>query len=173
MDKKNDLAVDNIPDYLELDELFWFVKQKAKTESRENVYILTAIKNNPRQIAGFLVTENRSPETLQELVDNAPPVKRYYTDGYLGYINVIFPGDHVRNVRNKDGTTTVESVNADLRHYIPILARRSRCFARSKETLRAVVEVFAAAYNRFGSAKHHFAMHRIRGEFPLGLVDFL
>ena len=165
--------MDNFPEYLELDELYWFVERKAKTESRENVYILTAVRSNPRQIAGFVVEVDKSPETIQILVDNTPSSKAYYTDGYLGYTNVIYPGKFIRNVRNKNDTTTVESVNADLRHYIPILARRSRCFARSIETLRAVVEVFVAAYNRFGSAKHHFHMHRNHGDFPLGLVDFL
>ena len=173
MDKKNDLAVDNFPDYLEIDELFWFVERKAKTESRENVYILTAVRTNPRQIAGFAVEVNRSPQTIQAFIDNTPSAKEYYIDGYLGYVNVVYPGKFIRNVRNKNDTTTVESVNADLRHYIPVLARRSRCFARSIETLRAVIEVFVEAYNRFGAAKYHFHSTRSQGEFPLGIVDFL
>ena len=32
-----------------------------------------------------------------------------------------------------------EGANADLRHYIPILARSSRCFARKIETLLAIL----------------------------------
>ena len=75
-----------------------------------------------------------------------------------GYIDVMFPGDHVRNIRDKKDTHNVESINADLRHYIPVLARRSRCFCRSLETLQAVVEVFVDAYNAFGIAK---LRHRI------------
>jgi hypothetical protein len=67
----------------------------------------------------------------------------------------------------------VEGVNADLRHYIPVLARRSRCFARRLETLQAVVEVFVDAYNRFGKAKHRYRLTREKGELPFGLVDFL
>ena len=62
----------------------------------------------------------------------------------------------MRNIYNKNDTFTVESVNADLRHYIPILRRRSRCFPRSLDTLQAVLEVFADAYNAFGVAKMKF-----------------
>ena len=156
-----------------MDELYWFIERKARSKTRENVYILTAVRSNPRQIAGFEVALDKSPETIQALVDKTPPAQKYSADGYLGYIDVVYPGNFVRNARNKNDTTTVESVNADLRHYIPILARRSRCFARSIETLRAVVEVFVAAYNRFGTAKHRFSMLRKQGDFPLGLVDFL
>lgn len=67
----------------------------------------------------------------------------------------------------------VEGVNADLWHYIPILARRSRCFPRILETLRAVVEVFADAYNRFDLAKFKYRQLHSRRDVPFGLIDFL
>ncbi|MBP0967883.1 MAG: hypothetical protein J5722_09630, partial [Oscillospiraceae bacterium] len=60
-----------------------------------------------------------------------------------------------------------------LRHYIPILARRSRCFPRSLETHRAVVEVFAEAYNRFGLAKFKYRQLHNCKNVPFGLIDFL
>ena len=97
-------------------------------------------------------------------------IKTYYSGGYL---DVIYPGRHVRNMRNKSDTFTVEGGNADLRHYIPVLARRSRCFARTLETLQAVVEVFVGAYNRFGAANHAYRQRRPTGGFPFALVDFL
>ena len=96
---------------------------------------------------GFDVAFDKSPKRIQKIIDNAPPAAIYRTDGWSGYIDVIYPGKHVRNVRDKSNTFTVEGVNADLRHYIPVLARRSRCFARKIETLRAVIEVFVDAYN--------------------------
>ena len=53
----------------------------------------------------------------------------------------------------KDGNTIcdgkrmqVEELALKIRNYIPILARRNRCFARSIETLYAVVDVFVEAY---------------------------
>jgi IS1 family transposase len=160
-------------DCLELDELYWFVERKPRTETRENVYLMTMVSRKPRQIVGFDVARDKSPERIQKIVDSAPAAEKYCTDGWSGYIDVIYPGMHVRNTRDKSDTFTVEGVNADLRHYIPILARRSRCFARKLETLYAVVEVFANAYNQFGVAKHKWRLHHPKGELPFGLVDFL
>lgn len=53
-----------------------------------------------------------------------------------------FPGKHIYNIHNKNDTFTAEGVNADLRHYIPTLPRRSRCFPRKLEDLQAVLAVF-------------------------------
>ena len=106
-------------------------------------------------------------------MDSAPPALKYCTDGWNGYIDVIYPGEYVRNTHDKSDTFTVEGVNADLRHYIPILARRSRCFARTLETLRAVVAVFVDAYNRFGQAKYAYRLRHPMGCLPFALVDFI
>jgi IS1 family transposase len=173
LDKKNDVTVDNSPEVLELDELYWFVFHKPRKGTQENVYIMTAVSRNPRQIVAFDVATDKSPERLQAIIDAAPEAKRYCTDGYLGYVDVVYPGKHVRNVRDKSDTFTVEGVNADLRHYIPILARRSRCFARKIETLRAVLEVFIDAYNKFGLEKLKYRQTRKTGEIPFSVLDFL
>lgn len=53
-----------------------------------------------------------------------------------------------------------------------ILARRSRRFPRKLETLYAVVEVFVAAYNRFGIAKYNYRLHHPKGDITFALVDF-
>jgi len=165
--------VDNFSEFIELDELYWFVGRKSKSKTRENVYIMTAVSRNPRQIVGFDVAFDKSPNRIQAIVDNAPPAQRYFTDGWSGYMDVVYPGEYVRNVRDKSNTFTVEGVNADLRHYIPILARRSRCFARKLETLRAVLEVFVDAYNRLGVAKSKFQAGRKSAEVPFSLLDFI
>ena len=160
---------------LELDELYWYVGKKADTETRENVYIMTAVSRKPRQIVGFDVACDKSSWRIQRIVDNSPPARKYYTDGYVGYLDVIYFGEHVRNISNKNDTFTVEGVNADLRHYIPILARRSRCFPRKLETLQAVIEVFVDAYNQFGIAKMKFRRNRNlkSRELPFSILDFL
>jgi IS1 family transposase len=153
--KKTSEEVQNIfnMNTYELDELYWFIKKKAKSETRENVYVMTMVSREPRQIVSFDVQCDKSSVRLQGIVDNAPWAKNYCTDGYFGYLDVVFPGKHIRNVRNKRDTHNIESINADLRHYIPVLARRSRCFCRKLETLQAVIEVFVDAYNKFGEAK--------------------
>lgn len=96
---------------------------------------------------------SKSAEIIQPIVDNAPPAYQYNSDGYVGYIDVVFPGRHKRNCHDKKDTHNVESVNADLRDYIAGLRRRSRCFFRSLATMCAVLFVFANAYNKFGEAK--------------------
>ena len=156
LDKKNEVTVDNFYETLEVDELYWFVGQKGTSETRENCYVIPIVSRLPRQIVGIDAAFDKSPERIQALVDAAPPAENYCTDGFLGYVDVVYPGKHVRNIHNKNDTFTVESVNADLRHYIPILRRRSRCFPRKLETLKAVLEVFADAYNAFGAAKMKF-----------------
>ena len=160
---------------LELDEMYWFVGKKPDTETRENTYIITMVSRKPRQLVGFDVAFDKSPERIQSIVDSAPEAKKYCTDGWTGYLDVIYPGRHIRNVSNKKDTFTVEGANADLRHYIPILARRSRCFPRKLETLQAVVEVFADAYNKFGVAKMKFRQNRDSKsrEIPFSVIDFL
>lgn len=85
----------------------------------------------------------------------------------------IYPGKYIRNIRDKSNTFTVEGVNADLRCYIPILKRRSRCFPRSLETLKTVPHVFVNAYNRYHGARLHFSQTHNKREFPLELVVFL
>jgi IS1 family transposase len=134
---------------------------------------MTMVSRQPRQIVGFEVARDKSAWRIQRIVDSSPEAEKYCTDGYVGYLDVVYPGRHVRNMRDKSDTFTVEGVNADLRHYIPILARRSRCFARTLETLQSVIEVFVDAYNRFGQAKYQHRLHRPTGGFPFGLVHFL
>jgi len=160
---------------LELDELYWFVGQKGTSETRENCYVISIVSRLPRQIVGIDVAFDKSPERIQALVDAAPPAENYCTDGFWGYVDVIYPGMHIRNISNKNDTFTVESVNADLRHYIPILRRRSRCFPRKLETLQAVLRVFADAYNAFGVAKMKFRQNRDpkSRELPFSVLDYL
>jgi len=168
-----------------LDELYWFVKRKARNDTRENTYVMTMISREPRQIVGFAVATDKSPDRIQAIVDSAPEAKSYCTDGYLGYVDIVYPGRHIRNVRNKNDTFTVEGINADIRHYIPVLARRSRCFCRKIETLEAVLAVFIDAYNKFAEAKikhrvltNHKSqnsskrLHKYR-DSPFSVLDFL
>jgi len=137
----------------ELDELYWFIEKKAKSETRENVYIMTMISPEPRQIQAFRVARDKCAWRIQEMVDEAPTARKYCSDGYVGYLDVSYPGEYVRNIHNKKDTHNVESVNADLRCFIAGLQRRSRCFFRSLETLEAVLDIFVEAYNAFGAWK--------------------
>ena len=107
------------------------------------------------------------------MVDMAPEAEYYCTDGYSGYLDVVDPGKHIYNIHNKNDTFPVEGVNADLRHYIPTLARRSRCFPRKLENLQAVLAVFVCAYNRFGLQKDLYRSRHPSRAVPFSLFDFL
>jgi IS1 family transposase len=143
------------------------------------------ISREPRQIVGFAVAADKSSTRIQGFVDSAPEAQIYCTDGFSGYLDVIFPGRHIRNINNKNDTFTVEGINADIRHYIPVLARRSRCFCRRIETHEAVLAVFIDAYNKFGEAKLKYRvpvkhksqnpekrLHKYR-DLPFSVLDFL
>jgi hypothetical protein len=146
---------------------------------------MTMISRLPRQILGFSVENSVKAKAIQTIVDSAPAAERYFTDGGRAYLDVIFGGKYIRNQEDKSDTHEIESSNADLRHYISGLARRSRCFYRSRETLNAVLSVFVDAYNKFGEAKLKYRkpivhkspnpnkhLHKYR-EVPFSILDFL
>lgn len=137
----------------ELDELYWFLNERKSTKTGINTYIMTMISRLPRQIVGYNVDNSVNKESIQSIVDSVSSAERYYSDGCSIYQDVIFGGKHLYNAEDKSDTHLIESTNADLRHHIKGLSRRSRCFFRSKETLEAVLSVFIDAYNKFGEWK--------------------
>ena len=153
----------------ELDEIFWFTRQRRYSENGVNTYVMTMISREPRQIVGFAVDISKSADIIQKIVDSVPPAKTYFTDGYYGYAGVDFCGQLKQNYLNKNDTCTIESTNADLRHYISGLHRRSRIFYRTLETFRAVLSVFIDAYNKFGEYK----MKRKNRTLSRSVLDFL
>ena len=86
----------------------------------------------------YCVSMDQSSQTLQKIVDGAPEAEKYCTDGYSGYLDVVFPGKHIYTIHYKRDTFTVEGVNADLRCCIPTLARRGE------------VDVFRENWNVYG-----------------------
>jgi IS1 family transposase len=170
-------------DTFELDELFWFIKGRKGCEYGVNTYLILMISRFPRQILGFNADNSKTAKQMQRIADSVLPAERYATDGNLTYLDVDFQGRHIRNVRDKADTHNVESINADLRHYIRPLARKSRCFFRSYETFRAVISVFVDAYNKFGEAKlksqvavkhHSTRKHLHKWRYPaFSLLDYL
>lgn len=114
------------------------------------------ISRNPRQIVAFEVDISVKSKLIQKMVNSVKSFEEYFTDGGMVYLDVDFDGKHRRNIHNKNDTFTVEGMNADLRHYIAGLRRKSRCFFRKIATLKAVLYVFINAYNKFGEAKRAY-----------------
>ena len=89
---------------------------------------MTLVNIKTREILGYDIAHDRSLQSIQSiqnLVDNAPKAEFYFSDAFPVYSQICYEGIY-RALNNKSQTFTVESVNADLRHYIPTLHRKSR-----------------------------------------------
>ena len=159
----------------ELDEIYWFINRKEHTKTRENTYAQLMISRKPRQMLGFNVDRTNSAVSMQQLVDSSPLAENYYTDGNFTYLDVDFFDRHRQNFHNKNDTYNIESINSDLRHYIPGLARRRKTFYRSLTTFRAVLSVFVNAYNKFGEAKMQWqsTTKQKYPDPPFSVLDYL
>ena len=86
---------------------------------------------------GYAIAFDKSKNRIQNLVNSSPKANKYYSDSYPAYSEILYDGLHT-SLKNKSQTYTVEGVNSDLRHYIPTLRRKSKCFFRSIDTAKAV-----------------------------------
>ena len=94
------------------------------------------VNRDTRELVGYDIALDKSRTRIQSLVDRTVKVRQYCSDAYLAYSKVCYDGNHTA-LKNKSQTYTVEGVNSDLRHYIPALRRRSKCFFRSIETAKS------------------------------------
>ncbi len=102
----------------------------------------------------------RDGETLQALLDHGPQASHYYSDAYTLYQSLVYyPGDH-QALADKSQTYAVEADNAELRHYLARLARRSRCFSRCIDALRQAIKLFVFAWNRRQLHKRAFPAYQ-------------
>ena len=126
------------------------------------------ISRIPRQIVAFAVDKSVNAKTLQRIVNSTAPAKYYFTDGCAVYRDVDFIGLLKQNFEDKSDTHNIESTNSDLRHYIPTLKRKSRCFPRKKENLNDVLSVFIDAYNKYNEAKLRYDRQP-----PFSILNFI
>ncbi len=83
---------------------------------------------------------------MQSVIDAAPHAARYYGDAFNTYRELCWWGRH-SSMYDKSQTYSVGAVNADLRHYLARLGRRSRCFSRCIRALGRAVDLFVRCYN--------------------------
>ncbi|WP_414692095.1 IS1 family transposase [Phototrophicus methaneseepsis] len=97
---------------------------------------------------GWCLTQERDESTLQALLDKSPQAVWYYSDLFVTYKSLIYtPGTHTP-MPDKSETFRVEGVNAELRHYLKRLVRKTRCFSKCIQALRRTVKLFVFAWNR-------------------------
>ena len=83
----------------------------------------------------------------------------YYSDAYEAYQTVLYwPAIHYP-MSDKSQTYSVEGANADLRHYLARLRRKSRCFSRCEDALRNAIKLFVFAYNQRQLYKQQFPLY--------------
>ena len=103
----------------------------------------------------------------QRLINRSAEALQYYSDDAAGYENLVFfPGKH-QSFSDKRETYSVEGGNAELRHYLARLARRSRCFTRSLRALRAAVKLFVYAWNQRQIFRYEYP------SYPAHVRDFV
>ncbi len=119
---------------------------------KNRTYLITFVTRKPRQIVGFDIDKNEN--RIQNIADNAPKAKFYFSDANPSY-QISYWGSY-SYFCDKSHTFTVEGVNSDIRKYIVPLQRRSKCFFRSLDTFKFVMNVFIYSYNKFGEFKARF-----------------
>ena len=129
---------------------------------------MTFVDRTTRCIVNCAVAFGVSDDLLQDVLDNAPQAHWYYSDALTAYQELAYGVDGIHFSRtDKEQTYSVEGDNAELRHYLARLARRSRCFSRSIEALRIAVRLFVYCWN------HRQLYHQQYPLYPAHLIDFL
>ena len=119
-----------------------------------------------RCVLSWDVVAERTSAALQACLERAPQAKQYYSDAFPVY-DTLYYGAPNQLRPDKQETYSVEAVNADLRHYLKRLARKSRCFSRRMQSLIENLRLFVYCYNHRQLAKRQFP------KYSFHLVDFL
>ena len=103
---------------------------------------------------------------MQACLDKALGAKQYYSDAFPIYGSLYY-GAPFELRDDKKETYSVEAVNADLRHYLKRLARRSRSFSRKMQALKMNIQLFVFCYNQRQIMKRSFP------KYSFHLINFL
>ena len=98
----------------------------------------------------------RTQQVIQLMVDEAPKAKWYFSDGFDTYARLWYHYGRYEVSQGKNDTYSVEGDNAELRHYLARLARKSRCFSRCPYALHCALKLFVFSFNRRQLHKHIF-----------------
>lgn len=128
---------------------------------------MTVVDRSTSCILGWAVDQERSEETLQKMVDHAPQAAFYFSDLFATYRQVVYYPGRYTPMPDKSETYRVEGDNAELRHYLARLARKSRCFSRCVRALRNAIKLFVYAWNRRQLYKARYP------DYPAYVMEFV
>ena len=110
---------------------------------------MAAIARDSGLVVAMQVLKQLEWEGMQEVVDSLPQAQNYCSDQSSIYPDLEWPQGSTHIIsKGKEQTHTIESLNANLRHYLKRLARKTRCFSKSFDALVRSVRLFAWYYNR-------------------------
>jgi insertion element IS1 protein InsB len=101
---------------------------------------------------------------MQAVIDSAPHAESYFSDAFNIYRELCWWGAH-QAMYDKSETYSVEGDNAELRHYLARLIRKSRCFSKCINALRRAVELFIWCWNWRQLRKQQCP------RYPINLID--
>lgn len=128
---------------------------------------MTLVERRTSCIVGWGVMVEREAGTLQALLDASPEAVWYYSDLFAAYKALIYhPGRHTA-MPDKSETFRVEGVNAELRHYVARLRRKTRCFSKCVQALVRALKLFVFAWNSRQLYKARYPRYRAH------LIDFV
>ena len=128
---------------------------------------MTFVDRATRCILSWRVIQARTGTVVQEMVHESAQAQRYFSDRLDVYQTALYwPAVHYP-MDDKSETYSVEGDNAELRHYLARLARRSRCFSRCQQALANAVKLFVYAFNRRQLAKRRFPA------YPHHIIDYV
>ena len=128
---------------------------------------MTFVERKTSCIIGWSVQPERTQSELQTILDTSPQAVWYYSDLFATYKTLLYtPGTHTP-MPDKSETYRVEGMNAELRHYLARLARRSRCFSRCIHALRRAIRLFVYVWNRRQLYRQTYP------DYPAHLIQFL
>jgi insertion element IS1 protein InsB len=128
---------------------------------------VTFVERKTSCIVGWQVVVERDEATLQAMLDTSPQAVWYYSDLFATYKELLYtPGTHTA-MPDKSDTYRVEGVNAELRHYLARLRRKTRCFSKCVHALIRSLKLFVYAWN-------HRQLHKqTYPHYPAHLIDFV
>ncbi len=128
---------------------------------------MTFVERKTSCIIGWSVQAERTQTDLQAMLDTSPQAVWYYSDLFATYKTLLYtPGTHTP-MPDKSETYRVEGMNAELRHSLARLARRSRCFSRCIHALRRAIRLFVYVWNRRQLYRQTYP------DYPAHLIQFL
>jgi len=129
--------------------------------------LITLVDRQTRCVLGWKVAWEQTTPVIQQLVDDAPKAREYFSDGWETYATRWYHLGRYQVSDGKSDTYSVEADNAEFHHYLARLARSSRCFSRCPHALECALTLFVFCFNSRQLHKRQFPA------YPAHLIDFI